>query len=230
MYDYEEACPVSKASSVLCERWTLQIIREMFFGASRFSDFQKFLPRVSPTLLNARLKRLEQEGIILRRRIAEKKGYEYQLTPCGQALRPVLYEMGKWGMMWVVDQLTADEMNLLTLIRDFAVALQLDQFPTGDATIQFNVTLGNKREQHFIQVRDGATSTCQDNAGYDVDVYLNCSLETLGNLWYGRISVADALTQEKLQVTGHRAYTKNLSRWLGLSQFSNCDSLRHCRR
>ena len=32
MYDYNEACPISMAASVLCERWTLQIVRELFFG------------------------------------------------------------------------------------------------------------------------------------------------------------------------------------------------------
>ena len=101
MYDYAEACPISKAASVLCERWTLQIIREMFMGATRFSEFQKFLPRMSPALLNSRLRTLEARGIILRKRIAEKKGYEYQLTPAGNALKPLMGEFGKWGMNWV---------------------------------------------------------------------------------------------------------------------------------
>ena len=74
MYDYEEVCPVSRAASILCERWTLQIVREMLFGASRFSDLQKYLPKLSPTLLNTRLKTLEQQGIVIRTRIAEKRG------------------------------------------------------------------------------------------------------------------------------------------------------------
>ncbi|MAA61079.1 MAG: transcriptional regulator, partial [Pseudomonadales bacterium] len=78
MYDYEEVCPVSRAASILCERWTLQIVREMLFGASRFSDLQKYLPKLSPTLLNTRLKTLEQQGIVIRTRIAEKRGYEYR--------------------------------------------------------------------------------------------------------------------------------------------------------
>ena len=93
MYDYAEACPISKAASALCERWTLQIIREMFMGATRFSEFQKYLPRLSPTLLNSRLQTLEAQGIILRKRIPEKKGFEYQLTPAGNALKPVLGEL-----------------------------------------------------------------------------------------------------------------------------------------
>ena len=95
MFDYEEVCPISKASSVLCERWTLQILREMFFGASRFSEFQRYLPKLSPSLLNTRLKTLADNGIIVRRKVPEMRGYEYQLTPTGKALRPVLAAMSR---------------------------------------------------------------------------------------------------------------------------------------
>jgi len=73
MYDYEEACPVSRAASVLCERWTLQIIREMLMGATRFSEFRQYLPRMSPTLLNTRLKSLEEAGIIARGKSPRKR-------------------------------------------------------------------------------------------------------------------------------------------------------------
>lgn len=40
MFDCGEACPISMATSVLCERWTLQIVRELLFGSSRYSRFQ----------------------------------------------------------------------------------------------------------------------------------------------------------------------------------------------
>ena len=38
MHDYNEACPISMAASVICEKWTLQIVREMFFGSTRYSE------------------------------------------------------------------------------------------------------------------------------------------------------------------------------------------------
>ena len=75
MYDYEEFCPISKTASVLGEKWTIQIVREMHFGVSRFNDFMKFMPRISPTLLNTRLKSLEEYGIIYRRKVHERRGY-----------------------------------------------------------------------------------------------------------------------------------------------------------
>ena len=64
MYDYGEACPISRASRVLCERWTLQIVREMMLGATRFSEFQRYLPRISPSLLSKRLTELERAGLV----------------------------------------------------------------------------------------------------------------------------------------------------------------------
>jgi len=226
MFDYEEACPISKASSVLCERWTLQILREMFFGATRFNEFQTYLPRLSPSLLNKRLKALEASGIILRRRIPEKRGYEYQLTPTGRELRPVLTAMGRWGMKWVFERMDEEELNLSAIVRDFAVALQLDQLPAGDSTIQFNVAQGDETVRRFIMVRDGTTQVCEENLGLDVHVYLTASLLTLGRIWFGELTVATAREQDLLKVVGEAFYVRNLAKWLGTSQFASLN--RHC--
>ena len=100
MYDYNEACPISMAASVVCERWTLQIVREMFFGSTRYSEIQKYIPNISPTLLRNRLRFLEEQGLIVRKRGEKANRYEYFLTPSGKALAPVLTEMGRWGMCW----------------------------------------------------------------------------------------------------------------------------------
>jgi len=220
MFDYKEACPISKASSVLGERWTLQIIREMMLGATRFSEFQKYLPRMSPSLLNARLKSLEEQGIILRRKIHEQRGYEYRLTPAGQALKPVLAELGKWGMQYAFANMDPDELNLSAIIRDFAVALRQDQLPEGDLTVQFTVTDGSQPVRKFLMVRDGISQVCDENLGTDVDVYLTASLETLGNIWYGHLTSTQAVHQGLLEAVGQPFLVKTLPRWLGTSQFS----------
>lgn len=225
MFDYGEACPISKAASVLCERWTLQIIREMLLGASRFSEFQKFLPRMSPTLLNSRLRSLESAGIIMRHRVPEKKGYEYVLTPSGRSLQPVLSEMGKWGMAWVFDCMSEDQMNVSTIIRDFAVAMDTTQLPSGDCTIQFNVEVDSGTVKKFVLIREGRTQVCEDNIGYEVDVYLSADVQTLYELWYGDISHGAAREQGRLKVVAAPVYCRNLSNWLRTSQFSTCQRM-----
>ena len=220
MYDYQEACPVSKAASILGERWTIQIIREMLFGASRFSELQKYLPRMSPSLLNTRLRMLEERGIILRKKIPEKKGYEYLLTPAGKALKPILMELGKWGMQQAFDELDPSQLNLSTIIRDFACALHIDQLPAGDTSIQFTVNGAAEPVKKFILVRGSSAQVCDENLGTEVDVYLTADLTTLGRIWFGEISPQAACELNILTVVGNQFYKQNLSKWLGTSQFA----------
>jgi len=220
MFDYDEACPISKATSVLCERWTLQIIREMLLGASRFSEFQTYLPRLSPTLLNSRLRMLQQEGIIVRKKVPEKRGYEYRLSPAGAALQPVLSELGKWGMQWVFEGMNEEQLNVSTIVRDFAFALDPGQLPTGDCTIQFSVGCENSTARKFVLVRDAKTQVCEDNIGYEVDVYLTAALKTFYGIWFGEIALDAACKSGLLKVIGAPAYTRNLSKWLRTSQFA----------
>jgi DNA-binding HxlR family transcriptional regulator/putative sterol carrier protein len=220
MYDYEEACPVSKAASVLCERWTLQIVREMLMGVTRFSEFQSYLPKMSPSLLNTRLKSLEQQGLILKKKIPEKKGYEYQLTPCGQALRPLVVEMGKWGMRYSFDSMLDEELNASALVRDFAVMLKLEALPTGGCTFQFNIQGNNEKITKFIILRDGHTQVCDDNPGNEVDVYLTADKIVFGAIWYGKLDVTTACNRGELKLVGHSFYIDSISKWLGISQFA----------
>lgn len=220
MYDYAEACPISKAASVLCERWTLQIIREMFMGATRFSEFQKYLPRMSPTLLNSRLQTLEAQGIILRKRVPEKKGFEYQLTPAGNALKPVLGELGKWGMNWVFDSMEGDQLNIAVIVRDFAFAMDTQQLPSGQSVIQFNVQSESEAARKFIMVREGAAQSCDDNLGSEVDVYLSADLKILYQIWYGEVGVTAACEKKLLKVVGPPVYTSSINKWLRTSQFA----------
>lgn len=220
MFDYGEVCPISKASSLLCERWTLQIIREMFLGASRFSEFQKYLPKLSPTLLNSRLKSLENHGLIYRKKITGKNSYEYFLKPAGKALKPLLVEFGKWGMNWAFDSMDEQQLNLSVIVRDFAQAINYEYFPEGDAVIQFNILEDDIIKKKYVFVRDAKSQVCDEDMGYEIDVYLTGSLKTFYELWFGECSVDAARKSDILKVVASDVYLHNLSRWLGTSQFA----------
>jgi len=220
MFDYGEACPISKAASVLCERWTLQIIREMLLGATRFSEFQRYLPKLSPTLLNSRLRTLEQQGIIVKKRVPERKGSEYHLTMAGNALKPVLSELGKWGMQWVFEGMDDEQLNISTIVRDFAVALDTGQLPSGDSTIQFTIGGEDAAVKKYILVRDGQTQVYEDNIGHEVDVFLTGTLKTLYEIWFGEISLNTACEKGALKVVGSPIYIRHLAKWLRTSQFA----------
>ncbi|MCB1403844.1 MAG: helix-turn-helix transcriptional regulator, partial [Rhodobacteraceae bacterium] len=59
---YGQFCPVAMASEVLCQRWTVLVLREMLCGTTRFNDLRRGVPRMSPSLLSKRLKELERAG------------------------------------------------------------------------------------------------------------------------------------------------------------------------
>ncbi|WP_317932222.1 helix-turn-helix domain-containing protein [Halioxenophilus sp. WMMB6] len=226
MFDYEEVCPVSKAASLLCERWTLQVLREMFMGATRFSEFRQYLPKMSPTLLNSRLKLLEEQGLIIKKRIPEKKNHEYQLTPMGRAVRPIIAEMGKWGIRYAWESMNKQAMNAAVLVRDFAVALRFEQLPEGNFCLQFNVQEAEGLYQCFVTIAEGRAERCEENIGHDVDLYLTADLETLARVWYGELAPANAVESGLLKVVGHSYLAKTLSQWLGVSQFADCNPRR----
>jgi DNA-binding HxlR family transcriptional regulator len=220
MYDYNEACPISMAASVICERWTLQIIRELFFGSTRYSEIQKHIPNISPSLLRNRLRFLEEQDLILRKRAAGANRMEYHLTPSGKALAPVLAEMGKWGMCWARDGMTEKQNTASGLVRDFAGALCVDELPSCDTVIRFNLTDVEESPTRYIHVQNGVTQVCDTDLGFEVDVYIQSTLKIMTSIWYGETDMCSAIEDGRMNVVAAPVYTRRITRWLGISSFT----------
>ena len=95
---YDDPCGVARALNVVGERWALLVVRELLFGAKRYSSLRRGLPGISPNVLSQRLTDLEDGGVLSRRRLGPPANATvYQLTEYGQQLLPVLRELGGWG-------------------------------------------------------------------------------------------------------------------------------------
>jgi DNA-binding HxlR family transcriptional regulator len=96
---YALPCPIARALDVIGERWTLLILRELMLnGPRKFQDLQNEFSAISPNTLSARLKTLEEGGVIERRFYDWRPPRaEYVLTEKGEALRPVLRALREWG-------------------------------------------------------------------------------------------------------------------------------------
>ena len=95
----ECSCSIERALGVLGERWTFLILREAFFGVTRFADFRDRLG-VAPDVLTDRLTTLVEYGVMERvpyREPGTRSRYGYQLTPAGHELRVVLASLQQWG-------------------------------------------------------------------------------------------------------------------------------------
>ena len=96
---FDLRCPVARALDIIGERWTLLILRDLMLeGPRRFQDLQRSLSSISPNTLSARLKTLEDAGVIERRFYDQHPPRaEYVLTEKGEALRPTLKALREWG-------------------------------------------------------------------------------------------------------------------------------------
>jgi len=92
-------CSIARTLEVVGEKWTLLILRESFYGATRFEQFHQVLqcPR---NLLSERLAKLVAEGILERSEYREpgsRARNEYRMTDMGRELTPILLALMQWG-------------------------------------------------------------------------------------------------------------------------------------
>jgi len=94
-------CPVACSLDILGDRWTLLVIRDLYFGASRFKDFAASPEKIPTNILSDRLTRLLEHGVIEQIPVAgSPKRLAYQLTEKGKGLLPILKALRDWGLKW----------------------------------------------------------------------------------------------------------------------------------
>jgi DNA-binding HxlR family transcriptional regulator len=93
----KQNCSIAKPLSILGERWTLLVLREIALGNRRFDGMQEELG-VATNVLSARLGTLVDEGIVERQPYGERPDrFEYRLTAKGGELGPILLAFLRWG-------------------------------------------------------------------------------------------------------------------------------------
>ncbi len=95
---YRSDCPIASTLDLVGDKWTLLILRDMLFGAQRFSDFVASAEGMKRNILSDRLKRLTENGLVVREPYQDHPPrFDYKLTPKGAALLPVIQSLATWG-------------------------------------------------------------------------------------------------------------------------------------
>lgn len=95
----DEECPVRRTAQILDGKWTTLVVRELLPGKKRFSEIQRALAGISPKVLVARLRHLEERGLVTRTVYPTvPPTTEYALTALGRKLEGVLLAMAQFGL------------------------------------------------------------------------------------------------------------------------------------
>lgn len=105
-------CPTKNTLRYVGKKWTLEIIRDLFFGKNKFSEFLQENPGITKKILTQRLKELEQSNFIEKRIISENPRHiEYHLTEKGYSLNKILYELSLLSLEYYKDDIFIDASN-----------------------------------------------------------------------------------------------------------------------
>lgn len=90
-------CPLARALLRVGDAWSMMILRDAGFGATRFDQFRTSLG-IAPNILTKRLAALTEDGLLEKRRYSQRPPRdEYVLTERGRDLLPILSALGAWG-------------------------------------------------------------------------------------------------------------------------------------
>ncbi len=220
---YGQFCPVAKSAEILGNTWSLLIVRELLLGNSRFSSLQKGMPRISPTVLNTRLKELEANGVIAKRPISGQRGYEYHLTPAGKELAPVIEALVIWGMRWARDELRSDEMDVAFLMFDVERNLVSDELPGGESVLCFQFPDLGEYQKWWIVCDGDKRDLCYEDPGKDVSAYITSASHDLVGIWMGDIPLTAAMSDERLTVLGDQLICNRFKKWFPLSSAAHIE-------
>jgi DNA-binding HxlR family transcriptional regulator len=221
MSGYGQFCPVAKATEVIGEKWTVLVLRELLLGTTRFNDFQRAISRMSPTLLAKRLRHLEKCGIVIRKKLSGRKGFEYRLTAAGKELAPVVEVLAVWGMRWARGQLTDDELDVEFLMRDLQRRLQTEHLPDGETVICLMFDELTKHKSWWLVADGDVVDLCSEDPGKEVDLYINSRVRTIVEVWEGDLDMRAALRDGSIEANGPRHLIRTMPDWFGVCLYKD---------
>jgi DNA-binding HxlR family transcriptional regulator len=219
---YGQFCPIAVAAEVLCERWVPLVLRELMYGSRRFNDIARGVPLMSRGLLATRLRQLERAGIVRHAGAAPGKGGEYRLSAAGEALRPIVEQMGLWAQHWSTRGLLDQDLDDALLVWGLRRTLKLPPHLRRRVVLRFDF-LGLPRRARVAQrswwlVADGGeVEICLKDPGYETDVLVTADLRSFTEVVLGVRSLSAAQREGRIRLQGDAALARALPGWLPLN-------------
>jgi DNA-binding HxlR family transcriptional regulator len=216
MTKYGQYCPVARSVEILGDRWTLLIVRDLLDGKNHFNDLERGLPGIPRAVLADRLRRLQRAGLLERQIEASRRRTRYQLTQAGKELNPVIDALTRWGARWAFGEPDASELDPILLLWWMRDRVHLDRLPRRRIVVEFAFH-GPRRSTYWLVLQPNDISICLTHPGFEVDVQVTAELATLYKVWLGRMTFAEALREQQIDLNTSASLARNFPRWFAWS-------------
>lgn len=103
-------CAIANMLDILGDKWTLLVIRDLYFGKTTYTELQNSLEKIPSNILAQRLKHLITEGLIDKQEYQQRPvRYHYTLTEKGRDLSDVMQAMLVWGNKYFPGTFTKEQ-------------------------------------------------------------------------------------------------------------------------
>ena len=223
MEGYADYCPIAVGVTVLGDRWTPLVIRELMVGAGGFNEIHRGIPRISRTMLAQRLRLLERHGLVCREPGPRGRPGRYALTPAGTSVIPIIWSIGHWAAEWIFGD-PADEdcdgLSIMWRLHKQAIGTKLPQ----QRTVVHLVLTGVGAAEGWLKIERGAISVCKDDPGYDVDLAIEADTRQMQRWLVGLVPFRHLIASSHARMLGPSRLARAFPTWFDNSYFA--DSLR----
>src|SRR6266545_5040507 len=198
---FDQYCPVAHALSLVGERWSLLVVRELLHGPKRYTDLVDGLPGIGTNILATRLRDLEEAGVVRKRKLPPPAASSvYELTEYGAGLEEAVHALARWGARSLGPPGPDDELypewgvNALPALFDPEAARGLSE--TYVLRIGADVFSAHLEEGH-LRAEQGATEEADLDAAMD--------METFFALASGELDPRTALAEGRVELAAGKA-------------------------
>jgi DNA-binding HxlR family transcriptional regulator len=213
---YGQYCGLARALDLLGGRWALLVVRDLLTGPKRFSELQEGLHGIPTNVLTARLRELEETGIVERRVQARPGGgVAYALTEYGMELEDPVLRLGFWGAKTMGSPCVGDFVSMDSLALALRGAFRPDKARGLERL--YEVRLDGKPLRILVKSRRVVAPSSSTD---DPDVVLDTAPGVMSELLTGALLLDDAIEDGRVSVTGDRA---DANRFVDMFRFPSRD-------
>ncbi|HEX5466778.1 MAG TPA: helix-turn-helix domain-containing protein [Candidatus Limnocylindrales bacterium] len=211
-------CSFNKAVEHLGDRWSLLIVRDLFLsGGLGFNALADGLPGISRSVLAARLRKLQDLGIVEREgEPGPGRARGYRLTFAGRELQPLLEHLRGWAERFVPEDPAMIERDPGIVLAWLARRVDPRHGPHRRAVIEFELRGTSMPRSWFVVERGQPASICVEDPMLPAEryVFVSSDVRSIDRLARGLTSWATAVAEGSIEVAGEPSLTRSVGTWL----------------